>query len=134
MANYALLVTPDGSGTWNRGSITRGATALSGGTSISLNAQDDDAKNSIHEALPVALRAWKNRASTNGNPASNFAALFTDNGNGTYTLSSVKFDISSVTGGTAVTRPSELITSGLTLQAAFARMARAVKNDKAANG
>ena len=134
MASYAFLVTPDGAGTWNRGTITRGATALSGGTAISLNNQDDDAKNSLHEVLPVVVRAWKNRAAANGNPGTNFAALVTDHGNGTYTLSSAKYDITSVTGGTAVTRPNELTTSGLTLQTAATRMFRAAKNDKAANG
>ena len=133
MANYALRITPDGSGTWNRGVVTRGATALSGGTAISLNAQDDDAKNSLHEVLPVVLRAWSNRASTNGNPDSAFTALLTDNGNGTYTASSVKYD-ATVTGGTAVTLPSELITTGLNLRVGFTRMARAAKNDKSANG
>lgn len=134
MASYAFLITPDASGTWNRGSITRAATALVGGTAISLPAQDDDAKNSLHEALPVVLRAWKNRAAASGNPASNFAALMVDNGNGTFTVSSVKYDISSVTGGTAVTRPNELTTTGLTLQDAFARMSRAALDDRSANG
>lgn len=133
MASYGLRLTPDGTGTWNRGVVTRGATALSGGTAISLNAQDDDAKNSIHEALPVVLRAWKNRAAASGNPDTSLAALVTDNGNGTYTVSSVKYD-ATVTGGTAVTLPSELTTSGLSIQTAFSRMARAAKNDKSVNG
>lgn len=135
MASYGFLVTVDGSGTYNRGTVTRGATALSGGTAISLNAQDDDAKNSLHEALPVLLRSWANRASTAGvQPNTNFAGLLVDNGDGTYTVSSTKYDITSVTAGTAVTLPPELRTSGLTLQEAFARVARAAKNDKSANG
>lgn len=133
MASYGLLITPDVNGTWNRGTVTRGATALSGGTSITLNTQDAAAHNSLHEALPVALRAWKNRAAGSGNPGTNFAALLVDNGNGTYTVTA-KYDITSVTSGSAVTLPSELITSGLTLQTAFARMARAAKNDKSVNG
>lgn len=133
MANYGLRITPDGSGTWNQGVVSRGATALSGGTAISLNAQDDDAKNSLHEVLPVVLRAWKNQASTGGNPDSAFTALLTDNSNGTYTVTSVKYN-ATVTGGTTVTAPSALSTTGLNLQTAFSRMARVVKNDKAANG
>jgi hypothetical protein len=134
MANYAIQVTPDGNGNFNRPSVTRGATALVGGTAISLNTQDAASKNSLHEAFPVVLRAFKNSAAANGNPASNFTALLRDNNDGTYTVTSAKYDVTSITSGTAVTRPSELITSGLNLQVAMRRGERVIMNDKAANG
>lgn len=134
--NYAIQVTPDstGNGTWNRPSVTRGATALSGGTAITLNTQDAASKNSLHEAFPVVLRAFKNRAAASGNPDTNFTALLRDNNDGTYTVTSVKYDVTSITGGTAVTRPSELITNGMSLQTAMRRGERVIMNDKAANG
>jgi len=133
MANYAIQVTPDGAGTWNRPSVTRGATALVGGTAITLNTQDAASHNSLHEAIPVVVRAFKNSAAANGNPASNFTALLHDNNDGSYTVTSAKYDVTSITSGTAVTRPSELITSGMSLQTAMRRGERVILNDKAAN-
>lgn len=133
MATYSITIAPTAGGGWDQPAVKRSATALSGGSSISLNTQDAAAKNSIHEALPVVLRAWANYASTTGIPGTNFAALLSDDGNGAFTVTA-KYNISSVTGGTTVSFPSATQTTALTLQAAFARAARAIKNDRSTNG
>ncbi len=133
MATYSILIAPTASGGWDQPTVKRAATALSGGTSISLPTQDAAEKLSLHEALPIVLRAWANRASTSGIPGTNFAALLTDDGDGNFTVTA-KYDISSVTGGTTVSFPTAVQTTGLTLQAAFSRATRAVKNDRSTNG
>ena len=132
MANYSVLYTVDADG-WTQGTVKRSPTALSGGTSISLPTQDAASHIGIHTTLGVVLRGFANRQATSGKPATNFAALITDNSDGTFTPT-LKYDITSVTGGTAVTLPSALQTTGLPLQAVHSRASRAVKNDRATNG
>lgn len=140
MSNYAVNFSPDGTGTtFSRATCKVNSTALSGGTSATLPAHSSGiVKNSLHEASRVAKDALQNLFSAGTASISDAAAihgvLFTDNGSGGYTVT-VKYAITSVTGGTSITQPADTPrTTNLSFQELWSRAMRVIKNHRATNG